>query len=130
MHISDWSSDVCSSDLPEAEVAARVPALFKCNVELLVADASLRLERIVEAEITRWHVVAVGRIARRGTGHRQLAAERRVPAKVVDARQYKPVLGHAGGHVEAVRQAGTRTEELTVGKGCGSTGRSRWSQSQ
>src|SRR3546814_1794033 len=38
---------------PEAEVTARVPALFKCNVELLVADASLRLERIVEAEITR-----------------------------------------------------------------------------
>src|SRR3546814_15521039 len=33
---------------PEAEVTARVPALFKCNVELLVADASLRLERIVE----------------------------------------------------------------------------------
>src|SRR3546814_1249770 len=74
---------------PEAEVAARVPALFKCNVELLVADASFRLERIVEAEITRWLVVAVGRIARRGTGHRQLAAERRVPAKVVDPRQHR-----------------------------------------
>src|SRR3546814_4756651 len=77
MRISDWSSDVCSSDL----------------------------------------VVAVGRIARRGTGHRQLAAERRVPAKVVDARQHQPVLGHAGGHVEAVRQAGTvEVVGLAVGR--------------
>src|SRR3546814_648182 len=35
---------------PEAEVAARVPATFQCNDELSVADSSLRLERIVEAE--------------------------------------------------------------------------------
>src|SRR3546814_9597956 len=69
------------------------------------------------SEITRWHVVAVGRIARRGTGHRQLAAERRVPAKVVDARQHQPVLRHAGGHVEAVRQAGTvEVVGLAVGR--------------
>src|SRR3546814_16069084 len=65
---------------PEAEVAARVPALFKCNVHLLVADASLRLERIVAAEIPRWPVVAVARIARRVTGSRQL------PATLLDPR--------------------------------------------
>src|SRR3546814_995754 len=45
MRISDWSSDVCSSDLAEALAAVGVAALADRQVGVLLAQADLAVER-------------------------------------------------------------------------------------
>src|SRR3546814_13297905 len=104
MRISDWSSDVCSSDLQKSPAAAlRVEAL-------LLAAAH-------ERDLTGWaDVMAMGpRSPRRAgsapvVGHRILGpwSRARLSAMPVD------------------RTPGRRSEERRVGKEWVSTGRLRW----
>src|SRR3546814_11915109 len=101
MRISDWSSDVCSSDLVDGAL----------NVEAVGAQAvlpgggELRLHRLVHGAAE----VGVGKDDEGG-----VAAQ--LQAQPLDARR-------------ALRIE-QRSEERRVGKECGSTCRSRWWPSQ
>src|SRR3546814_12118307 len=96
MRISDWSSDVCSSDLGSAEHRALVLARggFPSNGVGLPARPPMRF----------------------GT-----AGDHRGRNDGADGRGGRGGRGRRGKHVER------RSEERRVGKGCVSTGRSRWS---
>src|SRR3546814_12396185 len=117
MRISDWSSDVCSSDLP---------ALDSLIAEALAAnlDARLAVARLDEAR-------ALAGVSRAG----------RLPGGGVDASYQRRRLADAerpGGQPregDALRLGAEaswevdlfRSEERRVGKECVSTCRSRWS---
>src|SRR3546814_16359855 len=102
MRISDWSSDVCSSDLL-CDIEQREPVRRTGKA----AHAQARPGRLMpepgvhDAQITG-HVDADGQFA-----------------------QYRGVERH--GWSNPVRAASTRSEARRVGKECGSTCRSRWS---
>src|SRR3546814_15765692 len=99
MRISDWSSDVCSSDLSLSdghahcltEVSAYVPAVQERNRQV-----------------------------------RRLVPWRRIPADAVRRRQRHPSLGTGPQLAVRLVRFG-RSEERRVGKECVSTCRSRWS---
>src|SRR3546814_12709272 len=97
MRISDWSSDVCSSDLrldPAAAMAGRV----------LLRNAPQQQDGFGQHQLGHRTGVGVGRIE-----HRNAA-----PASGIE-------IDLIGADAEA------RSEERRVGKECVSTGRSRWS---
>src|SRR3546814_14038258 len=106
MRISDWSSDVCSSDLDE-EAA-----------DLHCIDASAPIARIQDA-------------GRPGAGTQRLAADRRRRNEAGDGQGVSAGRGRRGpcadGSGRPYRQDRARTEERRVGKECVSTCRSRWS---
>src|SRR3546814_12441178 len=104
MRISDWSSDVCSSDLLSLERLGE-RAEPAGGVERLVGDA---VEREVLDALQRQHLDALALVDRLG----------RV-AVLVD----QPV-GRPG---EVVVERVGRSEERRVGKECVSTCSSRWS---
>src|SRR3546814_17905415 len=100
MRISDWSSDVCSSDLPqshEGEHEAGSPRYVKrlAIITGMAAEADCLAEAI-----------------------------RGMPA------DDQPLLYCAGGSAARARDGALRSEERRVGKGCVSTCRSRWSAFQ
>src|SRR3546814_16450416 len=99
MRISDWSSDVCSSDLTSTATdrhpAPRGPASRKSRTRMDMAG-SIRIERTAAA----W-------LARRDAGG---------------------WVARDQAELDAWLAASTRSEERRVGKGCVSTCRSRWSQ--
>src|SRR3546814_12321017 len=103
MRISDWSSDVCSSDLVRTSVSS--PEVM----EWLVADLRTRIADIVAAAATLRAVAG----ARRGGRGRSLPGGARTGAE-------------GAGAMAAGNETG-RSEERRVGKECVSTGRSRWS---
>src|SRR3546814_20846137 len=100
MRISDWSSDVCSSDLPRAAGAGEIG--FRL-LELVVRDHIVELapaeeDRLVEQAVVRQVAVL----------HREAAAD----------------------HDEAaIGPRIARSDERRVGEECVSPCRSRWSQS-
>src|SRR3546814_14801261 len=98
MRISDWSSDVCSSDLPSA-----------CRVHGVKA-----------------RLIAVGERAPRWVAEGYAEYEKRLshwlPLELVEIAP-----GMRGKHRDAARATQDRSEERRVGKECVSTGRSRWS---
>src|SRR3546814_15682482 len=100
MRISDWSSDVCSSDLPS---------------RLLIADAREHPSALVESQ-------AMGSIAAP-----PVAYEPVLPARILDdgllSDAQLDTLIYAG----AAFERDLRSEERRVGKECVSTGRSRGS---
>src|SRR3546814_11404168 len=102
MRISDWSSDVCSSDL--LEVAASGRAL---GAEVVVLERESRLLARVACEVLSTFFKAYheqhGVVFELGVGVEGFAGEH--------------------GHVRGVK----RSEERRVGKECVSTCRSRWS---
>src|SRR3546814_11082829 len=103
MRISDWSSDVCSSDLRLADRLG-LPFLDADNEIEAAAGSTIPeiFERHGEAEFR--------------------AGERRVIARLLDGRPC--VLATGGG---AFMDAATRSEERRVGKECVRTCISRWS---
>src|SRR3546814_15396350 len=128
MRISDWSSDVCSSDLHVGELA-----LFVRHVaQVLRGDPDL-------ADDLGGGKVAVETLGGGGTelaveraahlrGHAQRAAplvgdEHRFDG-VVAVHAEQPLVGAVGG---GLLELDLRSEERRVGKECGSTCRSRWS---
>src|SRR3546814_4804979 len=106
MRISDWSSDVCSSDLV-GRLEGGI-ALDQCDA----ADEGLRRN---EAAVLAEHVEAAG-------ARRRLDPVRdREGARLEDRVRYRVQ------HEEPVVAPDRRSEERRVGKECVSTCRSRWS---
>src|SRR3546814_5510938 len=103
MRISDWSSDVCSSDLPD--VAGPRQPLLAAAVAALVGRPGQSAEAA--------HRLAVGELARE-----------RLAVQQVGGSKAQPV--HPRQQLEAARLL-ARSEERRVGKECVSTCRSRWS---
>src|SRR3546814_16118025 len=100
MRISDWSSDVCSSDLPDVE--PRPPEIE--------AGAVLEPQRF-----------DVARLIARGAA--RIGLTRRGQRLVIGQRTGKLLIDIIVARIEARR----RSEERRVGKECVSTCRSRWS---
>src|SRR3546814_14470106 len=98
MRVSDWSSDVCSSDLRIMASVEKVPMLAEGYEKLSTQLAALKAERpqIVDA--------------------------------IEEARAHGDLSENAEYHAAKERQGQVeRSEERRVGKECVSTGRSRWS---
>src|SRR3546814_14332098 len=111
MRISDWSSDVCSSDLHRIELGVRhrPDRIERRHAELLDRPDSM---------LARGERPAV-------TQHdgRQLRA--RSVRRVDQAGEHGKFVGKRGRNIAEVPQQ--RSEERRVGKECVSTCRSRWS---
>src|SRR3546814_20466498 len=99
MRISDWSSDVCSSDLIGGPAMVRASAKNYANVAIVVSPAAY--PAIIEA---------IGEGGTTLTQRKELAAR---------------AFAHTAAYAAAV--AAWRSEERSVGKECVSTCRSRWS---
>src|SRR3546814_17182921 len=110
MRISDWSSDVCSSDLVGEEVTAG----------LLAAAADFGADAAVLVHVS----MALALVAARLAGGRAGLQERPGHVGVVPgvSRQRVP-----GGHADVGAVQVGRSEARRVGKECVSTCRSRWS---
>src|SRR3546814_1681819 len=156
MRISDWSSDVCSSDLAlpvagvlHARLGADGPALavlvavahaLRRQVDQrpveVVAEGGPQVARIGGLR-SRPQLVPLGQVDRQPLRERHAGALRvglalpfgdvRVDALLhfADAGP-RQLASLAGGDVVSLADQ-DRTEERRVGKGCVSTGRSRWS---
>src|SRR3546814_20803714 len=100
MRISDWSSDVCSSDL---------------------ADEGYRVG-VSETQSRRWIIIA--------TGDHVTSEVRLVPARDPTAAPILVAPRQPGREYDVDEHAGTlfinRSEERSVGKQCCSTSRFRW----
>src|SRR3546814_14962551 len=98
MRISDWSSDVCSSDLRRARVERGALAIEQ------------RMPRDMDEDVE---------IARRRAARARLAFARQADARA---------LVDPGGDIDRQRPGSVdaRSEERRVGKECVSPGRSRW----
>src|SRR3546814_15973079 len=111
MRISDWSSDVCSSDLGRAtSLIDNNLALVRKAKESIVGDDSRAAAK-------------AGVRLRQPAGRADL--RNRLPAQ---DRSYAVTVhgAHSGNRIKAASPAG-RSEERRVGKECVSTCRSRWS---
>src|SRR3546814_194179 len=98
MRISDWSSDVCSSDLMAVTVGHQLVGFFGRGVQR---------QRMIHPVMHRVRRVLVGAIHRARRGVDQVL-HRMVQAAVENIQE-------------------TRSEERRVGKACVSTCRYRWS---
>src|SRR3546814_19080026 len=103
MRISDWSSDVCSSDLVDQGLAHQP------------AGAVLDRRDV--------HVAECGR-DRAGTAARIDGAELATRKRAEGGKGKEGAPDHA---TRFTSRSGTRSEERSGGKECGSTCRSRWS---
>src|SRR3546814_18074433 len=114
MRISDWSSDVCSSDL----------GLFAFVVAATQAGATLAADRVDFIDEDDARCVLLGifeHVAHAGSTHADEHFDE-VGTRNAEERH----LGFAGDGLGQQRLAG-RSEERRVGKECVSTCRSRWS---
>src|SRR3546814_4217268 len=68
LRISDWSSDVCSSDLPP-------PGQAQLEAIVLIGDAKAGANRIEPVGGQGWVLVAVGQVEHAGTEQRPVARE-------------------------------------------------------
>src|SRR3546814_16562047 len=102
MRISDWSSDVCSSDLPVA-----LQSLQDCRVVALHAD------HVLLEEFESVDALETGDDLDRRRLDREIAADRRAGVVGIE------------GVLDEQRDAG-RSEARRVGKECVSQFRSRW----
>src|SRR3546814_21013962 len=115
MRISDWSSDVCSSDLGQgAEVDPRAMPLNALACTALDVVAPQREQIVAD-------LLGFG-------GHDLLCYWADEPGELLRRQQqsWQPLLDWAAAALGAPLQK-TRSEERRVGKECVSTGRSRWS---
>src|SRR3546814_19952204 len=129
MRISDWSSDVCSSDLGPIEASSNDPreafgiVCAEYSVELLARQARIRqddLQLIIAIDVGN------------GVFHARsdkINFPRAPPKRAFDNVRFRLLttqrraVTHHSGH--ATTKA-NRSEERRVGKECVSTGRSRW----
>src|SRR3546814_15083306 len=102
MRISDWSSDVCSSDL--------MPLL-----ERYFHYRNLDVSTLKELA-RRWAPQVLAAVNKTGT-HTALAD---IEESIAELRHYRQHMGTLGG------MTGSRSEERRVGKECVSTCRARW----
>src|SRR3546814_18349266 len=104
MRISDWSSDVCSSDLVPGGIVAGANGgpVGELHHQVLEAEVAVNLAQQVAED----HRLAVDLVRR--------------------AEDVGVVLGE-GAHPHHAVQSARRSEERRVGNECVSPGRSRWS---
>src|SRR3546814_15292848 len=108
MRISDWSSDVCSSDLEVADGALGVVVVIRHLLEPGEQHCRIEVSPVGQHD----HVVPlIGERLRRQRFDHQRAVQ---PGLLLERRM-------------AVVPVGARSEERRVGKECVSTCRSRWS---
>src|SRR3546814_16824283 len=138
MRISDWSSDVCSSDLADTGFAGRRIVVFKVRVDQhLTEHDALRREDLQQQRLRAVEILA------RKAGRAQtilIADHHELVTGIADAQQRRnhaidqPELGIAvdlaigrlfDPHAVAVEKR-DRSEERRVGKEWVSTCRSRW----
>src|SRR3546814_13645866 len=105
MRISDWSSDVCSSDLDEL----KIEALLGEDIPLAASKDIGRARRVEDARGRYIHAVKAS-----------FPADLRLDG-------LKIVVDCANGAAYQVAPSTLRSEERRVGKACVSTCRSRWS---
>src|SRR3546814_11347013 len=109
MRISDWSSDVCSSDLPS--VPAKIQGILGDDFRVFGATS-------MDAAVSHLEREAIG-VVISDTRVRDNA----VVALIGTLKQHRPELVSV---ILTERADAGRSEERRVGKGCDSTGRSRW----
>src|SRR3546814_14195352 len=138
MRISDWSSDVCSSDLAEMEFGARGIAHFLRRAGIAAVAHQLGQRAFKVAAAARAERFELGQIDRqivRGEGEH---AWRPISGRVVDqgavGQPEDDDVGSVGGEELAALGLGRigtarfgRSEERRVGKECGSTSKTGWS---
>src|SRR3546814_14391006 len=127
MRISDWSSDVCSSDLhargaelfdaakyPQATYTGQLRDFVDGKPTRVVGELTLHgVTRPVELEIRSFQCMPHPMLKRELCGADALATIQRAE------------LGMAAGKAYGFSQADPRSEDRRVGKGYGSTGSSR-----
>src|SRR3546814_16593256 len=125
MRISDWSSDVCSSDLDFGRRAARA-AIGRIKLEL---DAIAAGNGVIAAG--RHHEIARRRHCHGrntvGQGNGELDTLRAAIGTVAARMDAGRRRTQAFPYDDPIADAVTRSEERRVGKECVSTCRSRWS---
>src|SRR3546814_19128838 len=128
MRISDWSSDVCSSDLredPGKEKESDCSAGARLSNGGLLAVSSVR---------SRHRSVSLGALGRTAPVHRPVGSVGIGPEQVgadrlrEDGIVYRPRGVVAGIFADTLHAGADRSEERRVGTGCASTRRSRWYQ--
>src|SRR3546814_15538357 len=112
MRISDWSSDVCSSDLAQL---ARAVIHVEIGLEIVIAGLGRDRIAVGPAVIEKVAVFALRRAGARG----EIFVD-------IGQRAEQPLL-FSTPQDEADRSFRQRSEERRVGKECVSTCRSRWS---
>src|SRR3546814_20104067 len=130
MRISDWSSDVCSSDLFDAAGAHDADAAIILGEEGEAFAGKLASE-IVERRYA-FHGVDVayddrGGAGRTGKGHSGGCRQQNLLEHVFFSLGKVNWCQPASGRKKARMVQSGRSEERRVGKECGSTCRSRWS---
>src|SRR3546814_10206482 len=115
MRISDWSSDVCSSDL------AAPPGTHHAAV------ASVAREQLVAALSGKHDLDLLRRLARQLPGRQDGVIGRRIVHARGDGRQQRPEILLVEVDLDVLGPDDPRSEERRVGKECVSTCRSRWS---
>src|SRR3546814_11255407 len=128
MRISDWSSDVCSSDLSERWPAGRLCAeIFPCQGPHAAAAATglsrSRPDRPPFLPQSRHGFPAMIRPDTPTDAGDRSMASRRIPATAL----FLTLLLAGGLALPQAAAAPTRSEERRVGKECVSTCKSRWS---
>src|SRR3546814_17315716 len=118
MRISDWSSDVCSSDLAGRHGARRGVADDLAKAEVLEEVARILLRHPVLRPALRRHLVASGQAADSSSWIAPLSATRR---RAFSTWRFSTSLP------SPTTTPLPRSEARRVGKECVSTGRSRWS---
>src|SRR3546814_12483226 len=133
MRISDWSSDVCSSDLFALAVdSVRDPVTNApiCRVALTVANSGCVPINLfgegAPSQQARDYVLGTGQLRQRATLDNGGLSLRGEPFETW-AGPVSFALGIAGRRGPVRQPAGDRSEERRVGKECVSTGRSWWS---
>src|SRR3546814_20325555 len=126
MRISDWSSDVCSSDLENGSIAAIALARYlgSLPVECRARD--------VQFALTSNHLGYSGDGTFRYGEQLDADFEEGTVAFVMalehlGSREILPIEGAPDGELELTGEADLRSEERRVGKECVSTCRFRWS---
>src|SRR3546814_17442137 len=138
MRISDWSSDVCSSDLSSAAGDAHVAGdrrLLAAAVDDEVVALGLAADRLEDRGVEQ--LVALALAQRRaqvgGVLLAQAHVERAGAGQPHAVAAFTEVMGHRRDEAEApagLLHARIRSEERRVGKTCVITCRSRWSPSK
>src|SRR3546814_11412083 len=123
MRISDWSSDVCSSDLRRRHVADLVEEEGALVGQLDLADGGLdgpgEGPLLMAEELALQQVFRDGRAVDRDEGTLGARAE-------LVQRAGEQLLSSSAFADDEDRDVGRRSEARPVGKGCVSTCRSRW----
>src|SRR3546814_20507711 len=131
MRISDWSSDVCSSDLNEIQFVDRAVVLvhgtaaaLSRSIEILGAIAELRLAKETAAFFTRMNAIEQWEWVENLAGRLEAPDEDAPYVCLLDTgvNEAHPLLAPVTNNDDL-----HRSEERRVGKECVSTCRSRWS---